>query len=285
MNRDGWEDEGMKPDAPDVPSIAIVSDEPAQLLTLAVRAARAAGAELMRRYGHIEGLESKSTATDPVSDADKAAEQLLLEIITTARPDDAMIGEEGTNRAGTSGLTWVVDPLDGTVNYLYQLANFSVSVACEDADGALVGVVLDPVADRLFCAVRGGGATRLDASGETALAVSDPVGMDRALIATGFGYDADRRALQGAFVATLLPSIRDIRRFGGAALDLCAVAAGGVDGYFEEGINHWDHAAGGLIVQEAGGLMTHFAPTGHERGWLAAGPALHAEMVAFAGAH
>lgn len=275
----------MNPDAPAEKSTAIVSDEPAQLLALAVRAARAAGAELMRRYGHIEGLESKSTATDPVSDADKAAEQLLLEIITTARPDDAMIGEEGTNRAGTSGLTWVVDPLDGTVNYLYQLANFSVSIACEDADGALVGVVLDPVADRLFHAVRGGGATRLDAAGETALAVSDPVRMDRALISTGFGYDADRRALQGAFVATLLPRIRDIRRFGGAALDLCAVAAGGVDGYFEEGINHWDHAAGGLIVQEAGGLMTHFAPTGHERGWLAAGPALHAEMVAFAGVH
>jgi myo-inositol-1(or 4)-monophosphatase len=263
-------------------STATVSDEPEQLLALAVRAARAAGAELMLRYGHIEGLETKSTATDPVSDADKAAERLLLELITTARPDDAMIGEEGTDRSGTSGLTWVVDPLDGTVNYLYQLANFSVSVACEDAQGGLVGVVFDPVADRLFSAVRGGGATRSDSAGTTTLRVSDPVPLDRALVATGFGYDAGRRALQGEFVAALLPHIRDIRRFGGAALDLCAVAAGAVDGYFEEGINHWDHAAGGLIVQEAGGLMTHFAPTGHERGWLAAGPSLHAEMMAFA---
>lgn len=255
--------------------------DPADLLELAVRAARGAGAELMRRYGHIEGLETKSTATDPVSDADKAAEQLLVDVITTARPDDAMIGEEGTDRAGTSGFTWVVDPLDGTVNYLYQLANFSVSIACEDAAGAVVGVVFDPVTDRLFSAVRGGGATRIDATGTTTLRVSDPVPLDRALVATGFGYDAERRALQGEFVARLLPHIRDIRRFGGAALDLCAVAAGAVDAYFEEGINHWDHAAGGLIVREAGGVMTSFTPTGHERGWLAAGPALHDDLRSF----
>lgn len=253
-----------------------------QLLAVAVDAARRAGAELMRRYGHVEGLESKSTATDPVSDADRAAERLLVEIITAARPDDAMIGEEGTARPGTTGLTWVVDPLDGTVNYLYQLGGFAVSVAVEDAGCApadgLVGVVFDPVRDRLFTAVRGGPALLHDAAGVTTLRVTDPVPMGRALVATGFGYAAENRRRQGAFIAGLLPHIRDIRRMGGAALDFCHVAAGYTDAYFEEGIHHWDHAAGAVIARAAGATVVPFTPTGAERGWLAAGPALAAQL-------
>lgn len=253
--------------------------DPGVLQELAVRATMAAGTELLRRYGHIEGLDTKSSDTDPVSDADRAAEALLVEMISAERPDDAIIGEEGADRSGSSGYTWVVDPLDGTVNYLYQLDNFAVSVAVEREDsGALIGVVLDPVTDRLFTAVRGGGAFL---NGRP-LRVNDPVSMRRAMVATGFGYEPRRRAAQGAFVGRLLPHIRDIRRFGSAALDLCSVAAGAVDCYFEEGINHWDHAAGGLIAREAGAIMTPFTPTGQDRGWLAAGPALHSAMTDFA---
>lgn len=250
--------------------------DPTELLDLAVRAARAAGAELMSRYGRIQGLESKSSVTDPVSDADRAAEQMLVDLITGERPDDGLLGEEGADRPSRSGIRWVLDPLDGTVNYLYQLDNFSVSVAAEDGRGALVGVVHNPATGRTFQAVRGAGAT-VDG---VALHVNDPVRLDRALVATGFGYDAERRRAQGALVAALLPRIRDIRRLGSAALDLCAVAAGAVDGYFEEGVQAWDVAAGGLIAREAGARYAVITPTGAETGCLAAGPTLFADLLA-----
>ncbi len=249
--------------------------DPTELLDLAMRAARAAGAELMSRYGRVQGLETKTSLTDPVSDADRAAEQILVELITGERPDDGLLGEEGADRPTRSGIRWVVDPLDGTVNYLYQLDNFSVSVAAEDADGAMVGVVHNPVTGRTFHAIRGAGA----AADGVQLQVNNPVAMGRALVATGFGYDAERRRLQGALIATLLPRVRDIRRIGSAALDLCAVAAGAVDGYFEEGVKAWDVAAGGLIAREAGALYTVVTPTGAESGCLAAGPALFAELL------
>ncbi len=247
-----------------------------ELLDLAMRAARAAGSELMSRYGRIQGLDTKTSLTDPVSDADRAAEQILVDLITRERPDDGLLGEEGAARPSRTGIRWVVDPLDGTVNYLYQLDNFSVSVAAEDSEGALVGVVLNPVSGRTYQAVRGAGA----AVDGVSLHVNDPVAMDRALIATGFGYDAERRRVQGALIATLLPRIRDIRRIGSAALDLCAVAAGAVDGYFEEGVKAWDVAAGGLIAREAGAQYAVVTPTGAETGCLAAGPALFAELLA-----
>jgi myo-inositol-1(or 4)-monophosphatase len=247
------------------------------LLDLAIRGARAAGAELMARYGHIQGLDTKTSATDPVSDADRAAERILVELITGERPDDGLLGEEGAARESGSGLRWVIDPLDGTVNYLYQLDNFSVSVAVEDADGALVGVVFNPSNGRLYRAIRGFGA----AVDGRALRVNDPVPMRRALIATGFGYDADRRRNQGGLIASLLPTVRDIRRIGSAALDLCAVAAGAVDGYFEEGVKAWDVAAGGLIAREAGASYAVVTPTGAESGCLAAGPALFRELRTF----
>lgn len=253
--------------------------DPTELMDLAVRAARAAGVELMSRYGRIQGLEMKSSVTDPVSDADRAAEQILVELITGERPDDGLLGEEGADRPTRSGIRWVLDPLDGTVNYLYQLDNFSVSVAAEDGDGALVGVVHNPATGRTFKAIRGAGAA---VDGAT-LHVNDPVPMDRALIATGFGYDAERRRAQGALIAALLPRIRDIRRLGSAALDLCAVAAGAVDGYFEEGVQAWDVAAGGLIAREAGARYAVVTPTGAETGCLAAGPALFTDLLAALG--
>ncbi len=247
----------------------------AVLLELAIRAARAAGAELLSRYGNIEGLDLKSSATDPVSDADRAAEDLLVTMITAERPADGFIGEEGADVNSRSGITWVIDPLDGTVNYLYQLDNFAVSVAAEDIDGALVGVVYDPVRNALFSATRGGGAFRDGKALRCAAAVPASV----ALVATGFGYSAERRRTQGAVVARLLPQVRDIRRIGSAALDLCAVAGGAVNGYFEEGVQRWDIAAGALIATEAGAKVTKFTPTGVSRGVLAAAPTLHSELV------
>lgn len=251
------------------------------LLDLAVRTARAAGAELLRRYGRVEGLDTKSSLTDPVSDADRAAEDLIVRELTAARPDDGLIGEEGADRPSTSGLTWVIDPLDGTVNYLYELDNFAVSIACEDADGGLVGVVFDPTRDLMFSAVRGGGATLTTADGHRrSLQVSRPDSLSATLLSTGFGYSASRRALQGSIVATLLPRVRDIRRIGSAALDLCAVAAGRIDAFYEEGVQHWDVAAGGLIAREAGAVMTPMTLTDATTGWVVASARVQAELVA-----
>ena len=252
------------------------------LLDLAVRAARAAGAELLSRYGHVQGLDSKSSATDPVSDADRAAEALLVRMIDAERPGDGLLGEEGASRAATTGVTWVVDPLDGTVNYLYELDVFSVSVAAvDDAGAGLVGVVFDPVRDVLYSAVRGGGAFR----DGTPIHVNAPVPAARALLGTGFGYDPERRRRQGALIAAVLPEVRDIRRIGSAALDLCYVAAGALDAYYEEGTNPWDVAAGGLIVAEAGGVFADCRPLGVPSGKLAAAPGLHEELDRLLYAH
>ena len=248
----------------------------ALLLELAVRAARAAGAELLSRYRHIEGLDTKSSITDPVSDADRAAETMIVEMLLAERPDDGLIGEEGASRPSGSGITWVIDPLDGTVNYLYELDNFSVSIAAEDSAGGVAGAVFDPVMNRMYTATRGGGAF---ADG-TPLRANDPVPMERALVATGFGYSAARRAAQGSIIAGLLPRIRDIRRMGSTALNLCELAGGRLDAFWEEGINHWDVAAGGLIAVEAGAVMTTSGLTDAATGWLVAGPALHARLTA-----
>ena len=252
------------------------TNHPSVLLDLAVSAARAAGTELMSRYRHIEGLDTKSSITDPVSDADRASEALITAMLLAQRPDDGLIGEEGASRRSDSGITWVIDPLDGTVNYLYQLDSFSVSIAAEDAVGGVAGAVFDPVMNRMYTAIRGEGAF---VDGKP-LHVNDPVLMERALVATGFGYGAQRRAMQAAVMGALLPQIRDIRRIGSAALDLCDVAGGRVDAYWEEGANHWDVAAGGLIAMEAGALMSTSGLTDAKTGWLVAGPALHAELTA-----
>lgn len=251
-----------------------MTDLAPSLLDLAEWAARRAGQELLARYGSATGVGTKSSATDPVSDADRAAEDLLVDMLLSERSDDGLLGEEGAERPATSGLRWVLDPLDGTVNYLYGFPGWCVSVACEDriddAWTALVGVVHDPLRDETFSAVRGGGA-HLNG---TPLAVNDPVALDRALVATGFGYDAEHRRRQAAIVAELLPRVRDIRRLGSAALDLCAVAAGRVDAYYEDSPSRWDWAAGGLLAAEAGAEVgTLLAPDGNP-GILAAGPAL-----------
>lgn len=242
-----------------------------ELLALASRVARAAGDELRRRHGRAGRVDAKSSATDPVSDADRASEELLVGEILQARPDDGIVGEEGGDRAGTSGLRWLLDPLDGTVNFLYGFPSWCVSVACEDDEGTVVGVVYDPTRDELFSARRGGGA---DLDGEP-LSVNDPVALEQALIATGFSYDPQHRRQQAEVVARVLGQVRDIRRAGAAALDLCWLAAGRVDGYYEDSTSRWDWAAGALIASEAGATVTELPGPGDGSGVVAAGPALH----------
>lgn len=219
---------------------------------LAREVAVSAGALLLERFGaRATGVSTKSSLTDLVSDADRDAEALIVDAIRRARPGDAILAEEGGGVDAGGAVRWVVDPLDGTTNYLWGIPHWSVSVAVSDADGPAVGVVHDPCRGELFCAVRGAGAT-LDGA---ALRLGDGPPLAEALIATGFNYRERERERQGRRVAALLPRVRDIRRFGSAALDLAWLAAGRVDGYYETGLNPWDWAAGRLLVAEAGGTV------------------------------
>jgi myo-inositol-1(or 4)-monophosphatase len=256
----------------------VVRVDTAALCALAEDAARATGALLLERLDQVRtDVQTKSSGTDMVSEVDRAAEELIVEHLLGARPDDGMVGEEGTDRAGTSGVCWIVDPLDGTTNYLYGLAGFGVSIAAEVEGEVVAGVVLDVVRDEVFTAVRGQGASRdgrpIRASRATDLAT--------ALIATGFAYDSDRRARQAAVLVSVLPRVRDIRRFGAAAVDLCSVACGRVDGYYERGLAPWDLAAGGLIAAEAGAVVSDFHGAEARAGAVvAAGPGIAAALRA-----
>ena len=221
-------------------------------LALAERAARAAGEVLMSYFGRAaEGLDMKSSPTDPVSDADREAEEAIHRIIATERPDDGIIGEEGARTSPTNGRTWIVDPLDGTVNFLYGMRAWAVSIALEDSDGLSLGVVFNPVDQECFLAVRGEGA-RLDGR---PIHVTECGSLDRAMVATGFSYVAEQRARQAQTLVRLLPAVRDVRRAGAAALDLAYVACGRVDAFYERGLKRWDEAAGRLLVEEAGGVV------------------------------
>ena len=249
---------------------------PPDLLDVAVGAAREAGELLLERFrGPARGVETKSSSTDPVSEADRAAEELILERLTAARPDDGILAEEGGGRASTSGITWVVDPLDGTVNYLFRLPVWCVSIAATDRDGTVVGVVHDPNRGETFTAVRGGGA---HLNGEP-ISVSDRNTLDRALIGTGFSYQAEARREQAELLVKLLPVVRDIRRGGSAAIDLATLACGRLDGFYEAPMEEWDKAAGVLLIREAGGIVSDLpAPQGLSTGVIAANPALHDEL-------
>jgi myo-inositol-1(or 4)-monophosphatase len=227
----------------------------------------------MKRFGGpARGLDSKSSSTDMVSDADREAEQAITDVQRAERPDDGLLGEEGTDERAASGRRWVIDPLDGTTNYLYGYPAWAVSVALEDDGGGLVGVVLDAPRGELFAAERGAGATL---NGEP-IRVREGASLDRSLIATGFGYDADRRARQAEVLRQVLPAVRDIRRAGAAAIDLAWVAAGRIDGYWERGLHRWDWAAGRLLVTEAGGAVRDLP--GDPHGLVASAPALIGEL-------
>ena len=222
----------------------------AELRELAERAARAAGGLLRERFeaGGERATGSKSTHTDLVSEADLAAERAIRDVIAAARPDDAILGEEGGETQEGSGLRWIVDPLDGTVNFLFGLPQWCVSVAVHDDDGGVAGVVLDPLRDELFAGARGGRPTLngVECSG------SQQSELDSALVATGFAYDAAVRELQAQVIAELLPRVRDVRRMGSAALDLAWTAAGRYDAYYERGVQIWDVAAGTVLCEAAG---------------------------------
>lgn len=211
-------------------------------------AAAAAARELMARFGAgARDVRAKSGPTDLVSEADVAAERAIRRLLAGERPEDAILGEEG-GETGSGELRWVVDPLDGTINFLFGIPAFAVSVACEDQDGTLVGVVLDPVRDERFTATRSGGAF-VDEEPIRASARGD---LATALVATGFSYDAAVRARQASVVSAVLPRVRDIRRVGAAALDLAWAACGRFDAYYERGVKPWDIAAGSLVARRAG---------------------------------
>jgi myo-inositol-1(or 4)-monophosphatase len=208
-----------------------------------------------------------------VSDADRAAEEAISALLRAERPDDGLLGEEGLSADGVSGRRWVVDPLDGTTNYLYRVRAWCVSVGLEQDGEGLAGVVYDPLAGELFSASRGGGAFLNGAP----IRVRSEGPLARALVATGFGYDPEVRAGQGDVLRRVLPAVRDVRRAGAAALDLCHVAAGRLDGYYERGVQPWDIAAGSLIVAEAGGAVRPLS--GGRAGVAAARPGLVDELV------
>jgi len=227
---------------------------PDELLEVALPVARDAAATARRmRAEAITDVQTKSTRTDVVTAADRAVERQVIDALRAIRPADGVLGEEYGDSAvpDPGAVRWILDPIDGTVNYLYGLPQYAVSLAAEVDGVVLAGVVINAATGDEWTATRGGGARR----GARPLSGSDGTELAQALVGTGFGYDAARRAHQGAVLAGLITRVRDIRRFGAAALDLCAVAEGTLDAYFEKGLNPWDHAAGGLIAAEAGAIV------------------------------
>ncbi len=240
-----------------------------ELLAVAREAAQAGAEVARRRFGRsAEGVRSKSTPTDLASEADLEAEAAIRKLLGERRPDDAILGEE-EGASGEGELRWVIDPIDGTINFLFGIPAFAVSVACEDEAGALAGVVLDPVREECFEATRLGPAllngSEISGSGRSELAT--------AMVATGFGYDSDVRARQAAVVARVLPRARDIRRFGAAALDLAWCACGRWDAYYERGVKPWDVAAGSLICRRAGLEVRELPANGEDAAGLVVAPA------------
>jgi myo-inositol-1(or 4)-monophosphatase len=257
-------------------------------------ALRASEFTIEARRAGVSVAATKSTHTDIVTAVDRDTETLIRSFILEARPDDGIVGEEGVTHVGTSGVDWVVDPIDGTVNFLYGIPAWAVSIAVvEGAGGAggvggagleaglggttLAGVVVNPVTGELFEASAGGGARLTGRE----LVVNQPVSLGSALVGTGFSYSAGRRREQADVLLELLPRVRDIRRIGSAALDLCALAAGRLDAFYERGLNAWDHAAGALIAREAGAVVGG-PGGGPENGELlvAAAPGLYEELTA-----
>lgn len=254
-----------------------------ELLSLARTIALEAGAlAALRRREGVEVADTKSSVVDVVTEADREVERLIRNRLADERPDDGILGEEeGGAQTGTSGLTWVVDPIDGTTNYLYGIPHYAVSIAVVEGDPDpltwrdAVGVVHNPASGELYSAAVGGGAWL----GESRIHVAAPVPLAEALIGTGFAYASEMRGVQGAIVTGLLPHVRDIRRQGTASLDLCFVAAGRLNAYFERTLSPWDHAAGAIIAREAGAVVKGLGDAAPSRDFiLAAEPALAAVL-------
>jgi myo-inositol-1(or 4)-monophosphatase len=233
---------------------------------LAVLTAKLAGQRLLSLRGSDLAAENKSSASDWVSNADRMVEQLVVQHLAAARPDDGILGEENASRPSKTGWTWVIDPLDGTTNYLRGYPSWSVSIAGDFDGETRVGAVHDPTASLMYAAARGQGATLNDRR----IRVSTCTELARAIVGTGFSYQAKHRARQAETLAVILGKTADIRRGGSAALELCRVADGSLDGFYEDDLHYWDWAAGAVIVQEAGGAVTRLA--GDSVAGLAAAP-------------
>lgn len=250
---------------------------PAEFEQFAVQLAE--GAAAVVRAGRTDAVEVavKSTATDLVTEVDRATERWLVERIRALRPDDAIVGEESGDRSGSTGVCWVLDPIDGTVNFVLGLPQYAVSVAAEVDGQVVAGAVCNPATGETFRAALGNGAYL----GATRLSGPRQVPLAEAVVGTGFGYAAAVRARQVSVLVPLLPAVADVRRLGAASLDLCFVAAGRLDAYFEVGLNRWDHAAGGLIAREAGCVLTGLrGRQPSERCVAAAGPNLATDFFA-----
>jgi myo-inositol-1(or 4)-monophosphatase len=253
----------------------MTAHDTSELLALAIRIGREAGVMLMDRPKELE-VTTKSTAIDVVTQMDIRAEAFIVQELMAARPHDGLVGEEGAEVPSSSGITWVIDPIDGTVNYLYNLPGWNVSIAAKDEKGQLIGVVTAPSINSTWWAVRGEGAFY---NGQP-IRANDPIELNRALIGTGFQYDTAHRGQQIDHVSQMLPKVRDIRRNGAAAVDLCHVAMGALDGYYEHGLKEWDWAAAGLIATEAGAKFGLYGQAPYMM-TLAAGPHLYNELESF----
>ena len=279
------------PPASSAPPPAADLPTPGELLALAREVAdEAAELVVSRRARGNLAVSTKTSPTDMVTEVDRAAEQLIRERLLAARPHDRILGEEyglgedATQLGESPGVRWVVDPIDGTTNFLYGHPGFAISIAAEVGGRTVAGVVRVPLPDEVFTATAGGGARH---NGEP-IAVGSVGELSRALVATGFSYDPERRTRQGAVLASVVGRLRDVRRMGAASVDLCSVACGRVDAYWERGLQPWDHAAGALIATEAGALVADLGGGPPGAGCLlAANPALWtplAELLAEAGA-
>ncbi len=255
--------------------------DPAALRDLAIQLALGAGKIALdgRRAAtdaHSLGGVAKSSSTDVVTKFDRAAERHIVEVLRRVRPDDAIVGEEGTDETGTSGYSWLIDPIDGTTNFVFDQPAWSCSVAVAHEGQTIAGAVAVPPLGETFAAAAGHGATLNDRT----IHVSGARDLSLALIGTGFGYQPEMRRRQALVVADLITQVRDIRRLGSAAIDLCMVACGRLDAYYELNLNAWDAAAGELIAREAGAITSDFSggPARPEQ-LLAAAPGVHAAMI------
>lgn len=241
------------------------ADLSAELLELALATAREAAALVAAgRAGAADDVQSKTTTVDVVTAVDKASERLVVDRLLGARPDDGVLGEEGASRDGVSGVRWVVDPIDGTVNFLYGLGSYAVCIAAEVDGVAVVGVVADVPTGEVYAAVRGGGAWVERDGVRTPLHGSAPASLEVTLVGTGFAYDRGIRTWQGEVLAALLPEVRDVRRWGSAAVEICLAAAGRIDAFYQLDLKPWDHTAACLVAEEAGLEVT--VTTGHRMG-------------------
>ena len=226
-----------------------------ELGQLAWECAQSAGDFLKNERPQNINIDTKSSGSDLVSEMDQGAEALIVDLVTRVRPDDSILGEEGSNRLGSSGVRWIIDPLDGTVNYLFGIPIWGVSIAVEVNGVGELGVIAIPETNKSYVGIAGVGSFCVNGESLKELQVRRGSQVENALIATGFGYSSVRRGLQAEVVASVLPQIADIRRSGCAVVDLCWLASGFIDGYFEVGLNPWDYSAGALIVALAGGRV------------------------------